>query len=408
MFRFITFLVIPTIAILATYVAYLAANDGERLIHQPFGANDIAALSAGKVIVITGASSGLGKSSAKLLAEAGTAQAVVMTCRSMIKCNDTRDAILASIGESGKEGVNLITAELDLESLSSVESFSTGLQKSLAEMQNSGDKNKDNPNENDETAQNVPKIDVLINNAGIMGVEYSLNSQTNVEAHMHVNHLGHFALTSLLRNNLMQGGDNGGRVVTVSSLVGAPPFLNLQDVNFTNTTFRAWILKHSKIAQYLMAYCASKRANLVFTHALNAKYGLSSSSSSSSSAQGITAVAAHPGYSRTSIALGGWAGIPECIKDFAMANTIASMSSDDGALPQLRAALDVEHVRAGDYVGPLFFVKGRPVVVGSAMKSFHHLFSPIREPAKISEELWSWSEGAIGWKFHDGPSKLIA
>lgn len=389
MSRFISFLFIPAIAMIAACVAYLATKDGDYFLNQePFGAKDIAALSAEKVIVITGASSGLGMSSAKLLVEAGTAHTVVMACRNMKKCNHAMDTILASTRDGCK--VSLMTAQLDLASLDSVKSFASSLQRRLlgnVPIVNSGVAAP-------EEVGAVPKIDILINNAGIMGVEYSLHSQTNVELQMHVNHLGHFALTSLLRKNLMEG----GRVVSVSSLAAAPPMLNLDDVNFTTTWIRKWLLKHMKLAQQFAAYCASKRANLVFTHALNEKYAPSSSSS-----QGIIALSAHPGYSRTSIVYNGWTGFPHFVKDLCASHTLSSMSSDEGALPQLRAALDVDHVKGGDYVGPLFFLKGRPVIVGTCLKSFHHLFWPIHNAAKVSEDLWSWSEDAIGWKFHDGP-----
>jgi hypothetical protein len=80
------------------------------------------------------------------------------------------------------------------------------------------------------------------------------------------------------------------------------------------------------------------------------------------------------------------------------------MSSEEGAMPQLRAALDVDHVAANSYVGPLYFTTGRPVVVGNSMKSFHHLFWSFNEAdvRKIANDLWKFSEDSIGgMKFQD-------
>jgi NAD(P)-dependent dehydrogenase (short-subunit alcohol dehydrogenase family) len=387
-FKVVSFLVIPVVAIIATYFAYLSTNDLARFMHQPFNAEDIARMSTGKVIVVTGANSGLGLSSAKLLAEAGTARAVIMACRNMKKCHEAKEHILSTIGSKNVQSdrMKLIPAELDLVSLSSIRNFASNLQNTLRELETQYDNDL-------ETKQymNTPKIDVLLNNAGIMGVEYALSNDTNIELHMHVNHLGHFALTSLLRDNLMQG----GRVVSVSSLVGALPLLNLNDVNWVKTP-RAQILKHSNMLQAIISYSASKRANLVFTHAINAKF----------SSMGITAVAAHPGYTRSSIMHNGWVRVPRWLKDFVASNKVGSMSCDDGALSQLRAALDVENVKPDKYVAPLFGVAGRPVIVGSSMMSFHHLFWPIRGQ-EVEEELWKWSEDAIGWTFHNDASELV-
>jgi len=360
----LAYLLFPAIAIIAIIAAYIVFLTNDPHFHQPFNIQDIARLSANKVIVITGASAGLGKSTAKLLAEAGTAEVVIMGCRDMMKCQKAKNDILKNA--TGK--TKLIPLELDLASISSIQLFAGNLQDILWEYEDS------------EQERSVPKLDILINNAGIMAVPYQICQETNVELQMHVNHIGHFALTSLLSKNLYNG-----RVVSVSSLAGALPFLNLDDVNFTQ---RKWFRTFFGTMQNIVSYGASKRANLLFTHTMNEEF----------SSMGIEAVAAHPGYSRTSIMHTGWSFAPSWLKEFFASNRIGSMSSDDGALPQIRAALDVENVKANGYVGPLFWTTGRPVVVGSCRRSFHHL--PIWGN-DIGKRLWMFSEDAVGWNFRN-------
>jgi NAD(P)-dependent dehydrogenase (short-subunit alcohol dehydrogenase family) len=374
----VSFLFVPFFALIATYIVFIAKNDHARFMHRPFGAQDIAQMSEGKVVVVTGANSGLGFSSVQLLAEGGTAKAVIMGCRNMEKCENAKNKIVSAVGDNATK---LIPAQLDLASLSSIKNFAANLQFTLRELDANANDDEGTV-EQSKNSSNPPKIDILLNNAGGMGLLHEVIEETGTEVHMHVNHLGHFALTSLLRDNLAKG----GRVVSVASLMGALPTLDLNDINFDNS-LRAQIRLKSEVAHYLMAYSASKRANLIFTHAVNQKF----------SSMGITALAAHPGYTRSPIMYNGWAHIPLWLKDILHDNKYGSMSCDEGALPQLRAALD-DSVKPDTYVAPLWFVVGRPVIVGNSITSFHHLLWPIRGD-DIVEKFWKFSEDAIGWKF---------
>ena len=361
---------VHTIIILVAYFLFLVKNDPNQFGKLAFSANDIAQMSTGKVIVVTGANSGLGKASAKLLVQGRSARAVIIACRNMKKCRDTKEDI--SIASSN---VEIIPLELDLASLSSIQNFASNLQLRLKDLEAKDGKEK---------FRDVPKLDVLLNNAGIMGVEYSVSNETNSEMQMHVNHLGHFALTSLLKDNL----SNGGRVVSVSSIAGAMPLLNIDDVNFVHTP-RTQIRQYFNTVHSLMAYSASKRANLLFTNAMNERFA----------SAGIVAVAAHPGYSRTSL-IQKWHFASQRYKELAENNHIGSMSCEEGALSQIRAALDVENVKANQYVGPLYLITGRPVIVGTSLFSFHHLYTPVINKG-LGDELWKFSEEAIGWRFEN-------
>jgi NAD(P)-dependent dehydrogenase (short-subunit alcohol dehydrogenase family) len=367
---------IPLIAISFEYIASVRTDPHY---HQPFNSTDIARLSKDKVILITGANAGLGRATSKLLAEGGNAKAVIMACRSIHKCEDAKaDILQAGAGEHNLDNrpwkTKLIPMQVDLTSFESIKKFAHDVELLLLRQE-----------EHDEDA--FAKLDIIINNAGIMAVPYQLATGSNVEMQMHVNHLAHFAMISLLYKNLRRG----ARIVNVSSLAGSFPFLNLKDVNF-QYKHRATFRHYFGTLQSIMSYGASKRANLLFTHSLN-KF---------SKCSNVTAMAAHPGYSRTSIMYNGWAFAPSFLKYFFGNNKIGSMSSEEGALSQLRAALDVDHVAADAYVGPLFFTAGRPVVIGGSMKSYHHFFWPLTGGGdKIADELWKFSEDSIGWKFDE-------
>jgi len=314
---------------------------------KSFDKDTIARLSTDKVILITGANSGLGLSTAMHLAGAGTARKIILTCRNLKKCYEAKRKL--------NEGVDIDVAQLDLSSLESIKLFPEKISPLLP----------DN------------KLDILINNAGIMAVPHSIVGDTGVEIHMHVNHLGHFALTSLLFPHLEAA---GGRVVSVSSITASLP-INLDDMNLE----KSWYWNHFPTLQSIVAYGASKRANLAFTSGFNRRFAT----------RGVTAVAAHPGYSRTELMMNGWDFAPDWLRRFMTSNTVGSMGGDEGCLSQLRAALDIETVQCGDYVGPLWIGTGRPVVIGTVERSACHW--PISDG--LVESLWRFSEDAIGWKF---------
>jgi len=429
LYYIISFILLSSLSVFTTiYISTISTND-PYFYQNEFNLTQIASLSKNKTFVITGANAGLGYSSTKLLSIAGEADLIVMACRTLSKCRDARDEIMSTVqatrrcydktnsnnGRDDSDGdyvihagghsdnddceadrgpdvknitndgaciahrhgfqmkPTLVVLELDLASLQSIKKFSVELQDVLWE-QGKGDISRESP-----------KIDVLINNAGIMCCPYEIIKPMNTEIQMAVNHIGHFALTSLLLKNL----ENGGRIVNVSSLAGAFGFfLDWDDVNYTKER-RLFFRQYFTTLQSIAAYGASKRANQIFTHGLDKKL----------SHRGIDAVVAHPGYSRTALMMNGWSFASNFVKKLAKNNVVLSMSSDDGSLPQLRAALDVEHVKSDSYVAPLGFTMGRPVVVGTSIKSFHHFFWSVMDENAEIQSLWEYSETAIGWSF---------
>jgi len=139
----------------------------------------------GKTVIVTGASSGIGKETALELAHRGAR--VILACRNIKKADSVKEMI---VKESGNE--NVVVRELDLASLSSVRKFAAEILKSES------------------------RLDVLINNAGCVTLEKTL-TEDGLELQMQSNHFGHFLLTNLLLGLLKKSAPS--RVINNSSML---------------------------------------------------------------------------------------------------------------------------------------------------------------------------------------------
>lgn len=200
----------------------------------------------GKVCVVTGANSGLGKVSATELARMGAH--VVMVCRNLEKAEAARDEIRR---ETGTEALDLLQA--DLASLDSVRRVAG------------------------EINANYPRVDVLMNNAGLFSNERKKTAD-GFEVMFGVNHLAPFLLTNLLLEKLKKSGK--ARVVTVASGAHRIGKLDFDDLN------------HEKSFSGLRAYGTSKLENILFTRELARRIEGSD----------VTANCCHPGAVDTGIA----------------------------------------------------------------------------------------------------------
>ncbi|WOT34551.1 SDR family NAD(P)-dependent oxidoreductase [Streptomyces coeruleorubidus] len=281
----------------------------------------------GRVAVVTGANSGLGLETARALAEHGAH--VVLAVRNPDKGREA----LARIRESAP-GAKLSLQRLDLASLKSVRAAA------------------------DELHTRHPKIDLLINNAGVM---YTPRQKTEdgFDMQFGVNHLGHFALTGLLLDLMLPV--PGSRVVTVSS-VGhrIRAGIHFDDLQFDRSYNR------------VVAYGQAKLANLMFTYELQRRLAPHHTT---------IAAAAHPGTADTELSqnLSGLAR-----KGADLLQPLFSQPASMGALPTLRAATDPA-VTGGQYYGPdgLGGTRGYPEVVTSSKKS-HDI--------AVQQRLWAVSE----------------
>ncbi|MEZ0340261.1 SDR family NAD(P)-dependent oxidoreductase [Mycobacterium sp. pV006] len=277
---------------------------------------------SGRTAVITGANTGLGFETAKALAERGAH--VVLAVRDAGK-GDRAAARIAG---------DVTVTELDLTSLASIRAAAEALK------------------------GRYERIDLLINNAGVMTTPKGTTAD-GFELQFGTNHLGHFALTGLLLDTLLDV--DGARIVTISSnghkMGGAIHFDDLQ-----------WERSYSRMG----AYSQSKLANLMFTYELQRRLA----------PRGKTiAVAAHPGTSSTELAR----NLPAVLQPALNRVTpLLAQSAAAGALPTLRAATD-PGVLGGQYYGPdgIGQQRGHPVVVASSNLSYD---------VATQQRLWTVSE----------------
>ncbi|CAF3571608.1 unnamed protein product [Adineta steineri] len=200
----------------------------------------------GKTVIITGSNSGVGKYTAIELAKRGAH--IILACRDRKR---TEEALKEICKLSGSNNVEIEI--VDLASLKSIEECAKRL------------------------CGRLSKLDVLINNAGVMMA--SEKSVDGYEIHFAVNHLGHFLLTNLLLDLMKKA--PSARIINVSSVNHA--FLNItinwDDINFTKPYWK------------INAYSHSKLANILFTNELARRLQDTN----------ITANSLHPGVVRTEV-----------------------------------------------------------------------------------------------------------
>ncbi|HQU61213.1 MAG TPA: oxidoreductase, partial [Saprospiraceae bacterium] len=215
--------------------------------------------------------------------------------------------------------------------------------------------------------QNYSRLDVLLNNAGIMTTPYFL-TKDGLEAQNGTNHFGHFALTGQLIG-LIKSTPNS-RVVNVSSNAHKSGKMDFDNLLFEN----------GKDYTPMRSYGRSKLANLLFTYELQRRFQANHINS--------IAVAAHPGVSQTNLAkyLEGkfW------FKMLRPLFVLLTQSAAQGALPQIRAAVD-PNVKGGEYYGPHKGMTGFPVIVPSNAASHN---------VEDAQRLWEVSEQLTGAKFN--------
>ena len=290
----------------------------------------------GKVVVVTGANSGIGLEAARQFSMSGAD--TILACRS-----EKRGSRALLELTSDHPGGRVCLMELDLGSLPSIERFAR------------------------EFGACHPRLHVLVNNAGIMAVPYSLTAD-GFESQMGTNHLGHFALTGLLLNSLVS--TPGARVVTVSSNAHRMGQMDLDNLLYEKGGYSAW-----------GAYFRSKLANLLFTYELRRRF--------ERAGVDALALAAHPGSAATNLGAHffryRWLSpvrtlVHSLLQDPAM-----------GALPILRASVD-RAARGGQYYGPdgLMSQRGFPTVVTS---------TPASHDGQDALRLWQASERLTGVEY---------
>jgi NAD(P)-dependent dehydrogenase (short-subunit alcohol dehydrogenase family) len=246
----------------------------------------------GRTAVITGANTGLGLETARVLAARGAR--VVLACRDLGRAKEAAARI--DCGRLPPEAVRL-----DLASLPSV-------REAAGEIGAAHD-----------------QIDLLINNAGVMMTPYERTAD-GFELQLGVNHLGHFALTALLLPRML--GVPGSRIVTVASNGHKLGRIDFDD------------LQSERRYRRMAAYYQSKLANLMFSYELQRRLAAAGAQAE--------ALAAHPGKARTDLTryLPAWLRFGDLVIEQPFGHSAAM-----GALATLRAAADPA-ARGGEYYGP--------------------------------------------------------
>jgi NAD(P)-dependent dehydrogenase (short-subunit alcohol dehydrogenase family) len=272
----------------------------------------------GRTAIVTGASGGLGRETARALAAAGAR--VVLAVRDVAKGQATAAQL------PGRTEVRA----LDLGDLASVRSFADGWD---------------------------GEISLLINNAAAIYPPKLTRTRDGFEAQFGINHLGHFALTQLLRRHLT------GRVVSVSSAFLAPR-LDLDDPSYERRPYVA-----------TQAYNESKLAVLLFTLELQRRLTAAGST--------VIATAAHPGWSATGALSQGRGLLPTMLR---LGTPLFATSAEAGARPSLYAA--TADLPGGTFAGPgIMGMYGAPKP------------SPVAKAARdpeLGRRLWELSERLTG------------
>lgn len=199
----------------------------------------------GKTVLITGANTGIGKETAVDMASRGAR--VILACRDMTRANSAAEDIRKRSGNG-----NVVVKQLDLASLQSVRSLAN------------------------DVLQNEDRLDILINNAGIMMCP-KWKTVDDFEMQFGVNHLGHFLLTNCLLDLLKKS--TPSRIVNVSSLAHERGKIHFDDINL------------DKNYEPQISYRQSKLANVLFSRELAAKL----------EGTGVTVYSLHPGVIRTEL-----------------------------------------------------------------------------------------------------------
>jgi NAD(P)-dependent dehydrogenase (short-subunit alcohol dehydrogenase family) len=288
----------------------------------------------GRRALVTGATSGLGYETALELLRHGAD--VIVAARNAEKAARTAETLTQ---QSGRAPAVL---ELDLADLASVQRAA------------------------DEVLSRYDRLDLLINNAGVMAPPYR-QTVDGFELQLGTNHLGHFALTGRLLPVLVKG----SRVVTVSSFMHKTVRgVGQDDLRRPAASYRKW-----------EAYGKSKLANLLFMLELDRR--------ARAAGADLLSVGAHPGYAATHLQAAGpeLAGQALQARVMGAATRLVAQSAAAGAWPSLYAATYAD-LRPGAFVGPGFFeYRGTPKVV---------LPSRTAQDPELAQRLWAWSVDATG------------
>ncbi len=297
--------------------------------------HDIPDLS-GKVVVITGANSGLGLESTKLMAAKGAT--IVMACRNMTKAEAAKNEVMQSVPHA-----KLDLMQLDNASLASVRAFA------------------------DAFKAKYDRLDILLNNAGVMAIPRTL-TEDGFEMQIGVNHLGHFALTGLLLDVITK--TPHARIHNTSSSAAFNGAINLDDM-MGEKSYSRW-----------GAYGQSKLANAVFATELDRRLKAAGHDTISSSS--------HPGLVMTNLQTNSLQQSGTPLSERILYGIFGPLIGQDismGVLPQLYASTATD-AKGGVFYGPKTMrLRGYPA---------EQKCNDALNDAGLLKKFWEASEGLTG------------
>ncbi|KAK2008696.1 short chain dehydrogenase [Colletotrichum eremochloae] len=210
---------------------------------------------AGKVVLVTGANTGIGLETARAVHATGAT--LFITARNLEKAQQAIDSIRNTDKPDPHSDAPIHVIELQLDSLASVRAAATSFY------------------------SQSDKLNVLILNAGVLGTPQG-KTEDGFETHFATNHLGHFLFFQLLKPALLKSStpEFQSRVISISSMAHHRGNVCLEDINFEKEPYEPWL-----------AYGRSKTANILFANEVERRYG----------AKGLHALSIHPGLIFTNL-----------------------------------------------------------------------------------------------------------
>ena len=295
----------------------------------------------GKVVIITGANSGLGLESTKALAAKGAT--VVMACRNARKAEEAKAEVLAA-----NPSARLDVMALDNASLASVRAFA------------------------DAFKARYDRLDILLNNAGVMAIPRAL-TEDGFEMQLGVNHLAHFALTGLLLDVITA--TPKARVHSTSSSAAFMGAINLDDL-MGEKSYGRWT-----------AYGQSKLANAAFATELNRRLQAAGHSTIANSS--------HPGFVMTNLQTTSMVESGTPLSERIFYGLLAPVMAQDvnmGVLPQLYGSTAPD-AKGGVFYGPKTLrMRGYPA---------EQKCNDALQDADLLNRFWEASEELTGVRYLD-------
>jgi NAD(P)-dependent dehydrogenase (short-subunit alcohol dehydrogenase family) len=240
----------------------------------------------------------------------------------------------------------------------------------------------------------IPKIDVIINSAGVMGIQERTLSVDGIEMHFATNHIGHYLLSCLLMPKLLKAAETNPkgatRIINVTSLSPTVSKMRWSDINFDKINkdlpeveqpnygwFKAWRFKDPENQAYvpLDGYDRSKVANVLFSVALTMRlYD-----------RGIVSMAVHPGVIHTELGRNFPDEMKEAVGELMKAGHFSMKTLGAGASTSLVAAFD-----------PKLGEVRQPYLIDCQVSDKAH---PLAVSSEEAERLWKLSEKLVGQEF---------